>query len=340
MKATFFSTLATLAGAAVATPVEVVTRNSVTAAQFENFQLFAQYSAAAFCNNENPVGQKVECGGPWCPVVEAANVTTYGTFIGAVTDARGLIAVDHTNKLIVVSYRGTVSARNWITDLVFPQIPCDLTLGCLVHTGFFAAWNELKAKTTTQLKAATTAFPKYQVIVTGHSLGGALATIAAGYLRNAGFKADLYTYGSPRVGNSIFVKYVNNQAGGEYRVTHEGDPIARLPPIIFNYRHTSPEYWLLDPTAGPSDVTVCTGHANIGCSASRTTFDLAEHGTYFNAPVNGCEQLPGTPWRTRDVTPAPPTTPRRGLSDAELAKQLAEWAKEDMTFAADVMGRA
>ncbi|KAK4449189.1 Alpha/Beta hydrolase protein [Podospora aff. communis PSN243] len=339
MKATLFTTLATLAGAAMASPVEVVTRADVTEAQFKNFQLFAQYSAAAFCNNENPAGQKVQCGGNWCPTVEAANVTTHSTFIGAFTDARGLIALDHTNKFIVVSYRGTVSARNWITDLVFPQIPCDLTLGCLVHTGFLAAWGELRSRSIDGLRSAVAAYPKYQVVITGHSLGGAVATIAAGYLRKAGFKADLYTYGSPRVGNSVFVKYVTNQAGAEYRVTHETDPISRLPPIIFNFRHTSPEYWLREPTASPSDVTVCTGYANIACSAGQTGFDMAQHGDYFE-PVNGCEQLPGTPWRTRDVSPAIPVTTRSDISDAELAKQLAQWAQEDMSFAADLVDRA
>jgi hypothetical protein len=45
--------------------------------------LFAQYSAAAFCNNENAVGQKVQCGGNWCPLLEASNVTTHSTFMYA-----------------------------------------------------------------------------------------------------------------------------------------------------------------------------------------------------------------------------------------------------------------
>ncbi|KAK0643037.1 Alpha/Beta hydrolase protein [Cercophora newfieldiana] len=331
MKATFFTTIATLTGAVLASPAAVVeTRaETITATQFNNFKLFAQYSAAGFCNNENAAGQKIQCGGKWCPTIEASNVTTHSTFIGAVTDARGLIALDHTNKLIVVSYRGTVSVRNWITDFVFPQVPCDLTLGCLVHTGFLAAWSELKTKTLDNLKAATAAYPKYTIVVTGHSLGGAVATIATGYIRKAGYKTDLYTFGSPRVGNSIFVKFITAQAGAEYRVTHEADPIPRLPPIIFNFRHTSPEYWLKEPAAAASDVTVCPGYASIACNAGQTGFDLSLHSDYFE-PINGCEALDGTPWRARSVV-----TPRQ-LTDAELAKQLAQWAAEDIAFAADL----
>jgi hypothetical protein len=53
----------------------------VTAALFDNFKLFTQYSAAAFCNNENAVGQKVSCGGNFCPLVEANNVTISSTFM-------------------------------------------------------------------------------------------------------------------------------------------------------------------------------------------------------------------------------------------------------------------
>lgn len=36
--------------------------------------------------------------------------------------------------------------------------------------------------------------PTYQVIATGHSLGGALATIAAGVLRDSGVATDLVSH--------------------------------------------------------------------------------------------------------------------------------------------------
>ncbi len=84
------------------------------------------------------------------------------------------------------------------------------------------------------------------MVATGHSLGGAVATLAAAYLRAAGNAVDLYTYGSPRVGNDAFANFVSAQAGLEIRVTHLDDPVPRLPPLLFSYRHTSPEYWLYD----------------------------------------------------------------------------------------------
>lgn len=228
-----------------------------------------------------------------------------------------------SKSLSTTSFKDPLS--NIEPSLVFPQVPCDLTPGCLVHTGFLASWVALKAQTLAGLKTATAAYPKYTIAVTGHSLGAAIATIATGYIRKAGYKADVYTYGSPRVGNSYFVKFVTEQAGAEFRITHEADPIPRLPPILFNFRHTSPEYWMKEPTASAADFTVCSGYASIACNAGQTGFDMNLHGDYFE-PVNGCEALPGTPWR-------------RDLTDAQLAKQLAEWSKEDVSFAVGLVDR-
>ena len=206
-------------------------------------------------------------------------------------------------------------------SFLFAQIPCSLTLGCLVHTGFMAAWKEIEKSVLAGIKTAKTANPSYPLVITGHSLGGAVATIGAGYIRRSGYPIDIYTFGAPRAGNSVFAKLITNQAGNEFRVTHAADPAARLPPIVFNYRHTSPEFWLPNTTPNPADVQVCEGIANVNCNAGTTGFNLTEHSLYFDQ-VNGCGMLDGTPWRRRD------------LPDSEIAKQLAEWVLEDKQFAA------
>lgn len=49
-----------------------------------------------------------------------------------------------------------------------------------------------------------------EVLVTGHSLGGAIATFAALEIRHSGYNVDhFYTFGCPRVGSSRFAKYFN-----------------------------------------------------------------------------------------------------------------------------------
>lgn len=67
---------------------------------------------------------------------------------------------------------------------------------------------------------AIKANPSYSLVVTGHSLGGAVATIAAATLRQYGYPCELYTYGSPRVFNSVGAAFVSTQPGGNVRVTH------------------------------------------------------------------------------------------------------------------------
>jgi predicted lipase len=69
------------------------------------------------------------------------------------------------------------------------------------------------------------------LVVTGHSLGGALATHALVALTNAGIKVDqYYSFGSPRVGDPNFFLYVKSLfPGAKWRVTHDHDPVPHLP---------------------------------------------------------------------------------------------------------------
>jgi hypothetical protein len=169
-------------------------------------------------------------------------------------------------------------------------VPCDLTFGCLAHTGFLASWAEVASPVLAAVRATKAANPTYKVVVTGHSLGGAVATLAVAYIRRDGYDADLYTYGSPRVGNLPFVQYVTNQPGGEYRITHTDDPVPRLPPILLNYRHTSPEYWIdggSDGVVSLDEVDYCPGYSNINCNGGTKGLDMDAHGWYFQT-LQGC----------------------------------------------------
>ena len=79
---------------------------------------------------------------------------------------------------------------------------------------------------------------------TGHSLGGAMATISAGrcllsHIRSE--PAGLYTYGSPRVGDKQYVNYTNIP---HYRWVNNNDIVARVPPFWLGYRHSGQEMYL------------------------------------------------------------------------------------------------
>lgn len=115
----------------------------VTDEEVEKFDFYAQYAAAAYCNSEADVNSTITCGDNACPEVTSAGATVFATFrcvavpqwtpgslpvectivrptnsysSGKVTDIQGFVSTDDTNKLIVVSYRGSSSIRNWIAE--------------------------------------------------------------------------------------------------------------------------------------------------------------------------------------------------------------------------------
>ncbi|KAI1103243.1 alpha/beta-hydrolase [Jackrogersella minutella] len=316
-------------------------RATVTAAEVSSLQFFAQYAGASYCNSEASTGTVVTCSDDVCPDVTAAGAKIVASFGGDITDIQGFVSSDDKNQLIVASIRGSSSIRNWISDLAFILVPCDLVSGCLAHAGFLTAYSEIADELLAALKSAKAAQPSYKIVFTGHSLGGAVSTIAAANARNAGFDVDLYTYGSPRVGNTAFVKFVSDQPGAEYRVTHVDDPVPRLPPIILDYRHTSPEYWLATGTANTtayvaSSIEVCPGYANVSCNAGTTGLDIDAHLNYFE-PISGCGGS-GLPFKRAElnVTSFMATTVVAEVSDADLLARLDDWAAKDRAYAASL----
>ena len=150
------------------------------------------------------------------------------------------------------------------------------------------------------VEAATENYPDYRFIVTGHSLGAALATIAAGDIRKAmpwlADRTELFSYGSPRVGNIVTADFLTKQSDKNYRITSTSDPVPRVPGPTLDYMHTSPEYWIsMDPdneSPDPMNIWKIVGYFNENGNTGTkwTTFDTHRH--YFGF-ISGCD--PGTP---------------------------------------------
>lgn len=285
-----------------------------------------QYAGASYCNSENAPGAPIRCAASACVDAEANGATTVASVEGPGSGLGAVVAVDNARNLIVVSVRGSSNIRNWITNIQFNWRDCpNLTGGCRVHSGFADAWSEISGTVLNAVHSARASNPGYRVVATGHSLGGAVATLAAAYLRaHEGVPVDIYTYGAPRTGNDAFANFVTGQPGAEFRLTHGSDPVSRLPPILFGYRHTSPEYWLNGGGStrtdyGTGDVRVCNGIANVSCNGGTLGLDVLAHG-YFLANVAACNPK------------FKPTVRQADISDEELEERLNNWVREDIQW--------
>jgi predicted lipase len=194
------------------------------------------------------------------------------------------VALDHTNKLLVVSFRGSASIKNWIANLNFDTANTDICSGCTAHEGFWTSWREARSRVLNAIKTASQANPGYSIVLTGHSLGGAIASLAAAEIRKSGYTAALYTFGAPRFASEKLSDFITKQPGGNYRVTHLNDPVPRLPPISFNFVHVSPEYYVDQSNfkaVSASDISVYTGNVNYNGNTAWIVTDVIAHTWYF-----------------------------------------------------------
>ena len=116
---------------------------------------------------------------------------THNSLRASLTDEVGFIAIDNTRKDIILSYRGSSSIRNFVDDILFSKTDCDFGDGCEAHAGFMAAFESTSDVVLPAIQDAVANYTGYTLIVTGHSLGGAVATIAAATIRDSGITAAL-----------------------------------------------------------------------------------------------------------------------------------------------------
>lgn len=153
---------------------------------------------------------------------------------------------------LLVAVRGTASLADGMTD-GFTSIHPGAT-GSGVHQGFSDTYDSIASPLEARLRGST-ARPTC-VHVVGHSLGGAVATIAASRISQLGHPVKLYTYGSPRVGLGLFTGAATRRIGARniYRVHHVADPVTMVP--LFPFLHVPVEgiHYRLPWTSGAVDV--------------------------------------------------------------------------------------
>lgn len=128
-----------------------------------------------------------------------------------------------------------------------------------MHRGFQNALLSVSSSVISAVKAAQAKHSCSSVVVTGHSLGAGLASLAATmFVANGIALKGVYTYGEPRNGNPAWSSYVDSQLPNYYRVTHYNDGVPQIPPAILDFKHHGTEYWLSQSgTNSPSTTYDC-----------------------------------------------------------------------------------
>jgi len=232
----------------------------------------------------NAAGQALSAGGVDHTVVTTIYANDLATDMNPSGDddevSIGLICqVDQTGD-VVIAIRGTEGTKEWIHDADFLQVPCPFLAGAgQTEDGFTAMYESLRTgaqpNSPTVVNAlAKLAFPHPvgSVTICGHSLGGALATLLAlDVAANTAFSDPaVYSYGSPRTGDSLFASTYDQVVKNSYRIANRLDIVPALPPPV-DYEHVLNPYDLNPIRLVPLPPKILV-KSDVGCEHSLMTY--------------------------------------------------------------------
>ena len=153
----------------------------------------------------------------------------------------GWVCFDAAKRNLVVAFRGTQYFHDWLDDLDFIPAPYTSIPGRgTVHAGFQLVYNAVRDSVRGTVQNLVNAGNCDSLLITGHSLGGALCGLCAPDLLNdiaTGLSPTVYSWAEPRVGHNDFVSFFNTHVNVCYRVANQWDVVPHLPPDLAGYEH-------------------------------------------------------------------------------------------------------
>ena len=149
-------------------------------------------------------------------------------------DTQGFVAWDEA--CVIVSYRGTESVGDWLLNA--SVVPTERPYG-RVHGGFSAGFETVRTLVEDALQQSHV--NNKRLWLTGHSLGGALATITAAELVGQHAVTGVYTYGQPKTVGARAARLFRQRYQGRFnRFVNDDDIVPGVPP---GYRHVGRLFW-------------------------------------------------------------------------------------------------
>ncbi|KAI9290940.1 alpha/beta-hydrolase [Neoconidiobolus thromboides FSU 785] len=209
-----------------------------------NGKAYARFAGAAYCSN-NSIASWV------CTHCNYVNdkLEKIQIFGDGPTQTKGFIVTNHSRKEIIISFRGSANLQNWLINAQIGKVPMNFGGNSYsVHRGFKTVTDNLFPTITSYLTPLMVSYPQYKIVVTGHSLGAAIASLMALRIKYKlsvpDNKLNLYTYGGPRIGDPDFARFVNRHGFTIGRFVNENDVVPHLPPEISDYNHHQRELWV------------------------------------------------------------------------------------------------
>jgi surfactin synthase thioesterase subunit len=135
--------------------------------------------------------------------------------------------------MLIIAFAGTdpVVFADWVSDFNFAPLANGAAKGYSIAAQ--AAWPKLKSIIEAMPSEAT-------VLLTGHSLGGALAVLISAEIQNyaPGKVGAVYTFGMPRPGLANFSESYQHALGScTYRLVYGDDIVPTVAPSLLGFRH-------------------------------------------------------------------------------------------------------
>lgn len=210
--------------------------NRVKSYNMDQANICEYLSGAAYCGKDEYNTMKL--AGP------ASEFVYQDTLYDVKTDLQGYIGYISSKKKIYVALRGSSSVLNWLDDIEIRLVDYTTwpSCGCRVHRGFYTSAQGVTNKTIETINILKKRFPKYSVIMTGHSYGASTVQLLAMELEKNGIKVEIYNYGQPRVGDAKYAGFVNTVIEDYWRFTHNRDIVPHVPPTAgLGYLHSCRE---------------------------------------------------------------------------------------------------
>jgi len=225
--------------------------NWATAIQYANLVLIAESISPGAAYAPSDIAKITAAGYTFLQTIYGDDLATdIDAHLGSIVTF-GFLAVSASKELVAI-VRGTDTILEWLHDGAFLMMPSPIhgSQGT-TEDGFTAVYKSLRIGPANGTPAAVDSIKSYldagtatTVTVSGHSLGGALATLLTldVALNTTCTSPTSYTFASPRTGDHAFAGGYNAAVPNSFRVANRQDIVPKLPPFLpLPYEHVNTE---------------------------------------------------------------------------------------------------